>query len=294
MPRFSVIVPVYNAADALVDTLANLQSQTCEDWEAVCIDDGSTDDSKQILLDFAANDPRFRLAVQKRRGPSVTRNRGALEFATGDILAFLNAGDLWAVDKLDRLAAAYDDKTGAIFGRVSLFRKTLDNLSGSSKVPEGPLTIEMLLSEDPVCTMSNFSLKRSVFMEFQGFDTTLTDNEALAFQIRLVGSGIRMIGDPGMHVFQRAHEHMPVTDTNRMWAVRNTMLRTAAQYGVTSQASTEAIYARLLARRALKLDDGHRAALRYVIDGVRHDARAFLLPLRCGVATALAAGRSTP
>lgn len=90
--KLSVIVPVYNVAPYLRECLDSLLAQTCADWEAVCVDDGSTDGSGAILDEYAANDPRFRVIHQKNAGVSAARN-AAIDVAKGEWIAFLDADD---------------------------------------------------------------------------------------------------------------------------------------------------------------------------------------------------------
>ena len=92
-PDVSIITPCYNAADTVSDTLESLQHQTCRNWEAVCIDDGSTDETPQVLQSFATSDPRIRWARGPHKCPAAARNRG-LSLATANHALFLDADDL--------------------------------------------------------------------------------------------------------------------------------------------------------------------------------------------------------
>lgn len=92
-PLISVIIPVYNAEKYLPSTLKSLQNQTFKDFEAVCVDDGSTDGSAQILARFASADSRFKIHRQTNVGGSTARNKG-LELATGKFIAFLDNDDI--------------------------------------------------------------------------------------------------------------------------------------------------------------------------------------------------------
>ena len=95
MPLFSIVVPVYNAAPYLADCLDSLLAQTCADWEAICVDDGSTDGSGAILDGYAAKDSRFRVVHQKDAGAWSARN-AALDMATGEWVCFLDSDDMLA------------------------------------------------------------------------------------------------------------------------------------------------------------------------------------------------------
>jgi glycosyltransferase involved in cell wall biosynthesis len=99
MPLFSIIIPVYNVSSYLVDALESVLSQSCRDWECVCVNDGSTDDSGEILDSYASRDSRFRVIHQENGGVSAARNAG-LALACGELVLFLDADDLLLDDAL--------------------------------------------------------------------------------------------------------------------------------------------------------------------------------------------------
>lgn len=91
-PFFSIIIPVYNVAPYLRECLDSVLAQTFKDWEAICVDDGSTDGSGEILDEYGARDKRFRVVHQGNAGVSAARNRG-LEEAKGEWIWFVDADD---------------------------------------------------------------------------------------------------------------------------------------------------------------------------------------------------------
>ena len=99
MPYFSIIIPVYNVEPYLRECLDSVLAQTFTDWEAICIDDGSTDGSGAILDEYAAKDKRFRVIHQANEGVSVARNL-ALDLSTGDWVCFLDSDDIWDAETL--------------------------------------------------------------------------------------------------------------------------------------------------------------------------------------------------
>lgn len=101
-PIISVIVPVYNASRWLHDALDSLSKQTYVDFEAILVNDGSTDDSEEICRGFVEGDKRFRLINQSNQGVSAARNHG-LDLASGSEIAFLDADDVMPVDSLETL-----------------------------------------------------------------------------------------------------------------------------------------------------------------------------------------------
>lgn len=106
---FSLIIPVYNVEKYLKECLESVLCQTYEDWEAICINDGSTDGSATILEEYAAKDSRFKVISQSNGGLSVARNSG-LEAASGDYVLFLDSDDYLEKDALRIIADNLSDE----------------------------------------------------------------------------------------------------------------------------------------------------------------------------------------
>lgn len=95
----SVIVPAYNAATHLRETLESALAQTYSDIEVIVVDDGSTDETLEVAGAIAATDPRVRVLRQANKGPGAARNLG-IEQARGTLIAPLDADDLWHPTKI--------------------------------------------------------------------------------------------------------------------------------------------------------------------------------------------------
>ena len=101
MKRFSIIVPAFNAADTLPRCLDSIIAQTTDDWECIVINDGSIDDTRKVLREYAKKDKRFIVINHKNNfGVSAARNEG-LENATGEWVTFVDADDWVQPDKLE-------------------------------------------------------------------------------------------------------------------------------------------------------------------------------------------------
>ena len=102
-PRFSVVIPTHQSRDYLLQALASVRTQTFASFEAVVVDNGSTDGTGEAVASLG--DPRVRYRWQEDSGlPADSRNRG-VAMARADWIAFLDADDLWAPAKLERAAA---------------------------------------------------------------------------------------------------------------------------------------------------------------------------------------------
>lgn len=104
-PLVSIVMPCYNYARFLPEALASIQAQTFTDFEAVIVDDGSTDETPTILS--KVKDPRFRVIRQQNGGSSAARNTGRAN-SRGAFLTFLDADDLWRPTYLERQMAVFE------------------------------------------------------------------------------------------------------------------------------------------------------------------------------------------
>ncbi len=104
-PDVSIIVPCYNAADTVHDTLASLRTQTHPDWEAICVDDGSTDQTCDLLDFAAAEDGRIHVVRAPHGGLASARNH-AMPHARADRVVFLDADDVLRPNGLELLLRA--------------------------------------------------------------------------------------------------------------------------------------------------------------------------------------------
>lgn len=290
MPQFSIILPCFNAEATLAETLTSLQAQTLTDWEAICVDDASTDQTRDVVRRFALNDARIKFAQNPGKGPSDARNHGALAHAAGELIAFCDADDIWASEKLSQLKAVFaDPKIHGAFGQIAFFKDHPSDAKVFSTVPAENLSIQMLLGENPVCTMSNVTLRKTVFEATGGLDATIVHNEDLEWLIRLVGEGAKIVGLHCLQTFYRTSAGGLSSDLAKMLAGRDRALATAACYGVIPSGQSHAIHHRYLTRRALRLGQNRFEPMRHALTGVSHSPVGFLFPLRRGMLTFAAA-----
>ncbi|MCR8915829.1 glycosyltransferase [Marinobacter panjinensis] len=107
-PLVTVITPTYNRADFLPEAIDGVLAQTFGDFELIVVDDGSTDNSSEILADYEAKDSRVRIFRQENQGQSVARNR-ALAEARGEYICFLDSDNYWPPEKLQQQVALFDE-----------------------------------------------------------------------------------------------------------------------------------------------------------------------------------------
>lgn len=105
MTKVSVIVPVYNVSEYLVKCLESLVNQTLKDIEIICINDGSTDNSYDILVSYAEKYPQIKILNQENKGLSAARNNG-MKLAQGEFIGFVDSDDWVGLDFIEKLYLA--------------------------------------------------------------------------------------------------------------------------------------------------------------------------------------------
>lgn len=116
MVLVSVVIPIYNAGQYIKECLNSVTSQTLQDLEIICVDDGSTDDSRDIVKECQTADARIKLFVQENQGSGPARNNG-LGAACGKYVAFLDADDFWHDELvLEKVVRAAEENASVVTG----------------------------------------------------------------------------------------------------------------------------------------------------------------------------------
>ncbi len=102
--KVSVIIPIFNAGEFLRPALDSVIDQTLKEIEIICIDDGSTDNSLEIIKEYQKIDERIRIVTETNGGPALARNNG-IRRARGEYIAFLDADDFFELDMLENMYA---------------------------------------------------------------------------------------------------------------------------------------------------------------------------------------------
>ncbi len=204
----SVVIPIYNGEKYVRECLDTVYRQSYRRIEVVCVDDGSTDRSAEILDSYA---DRVRIVRGEHRNLPSARNRG-IAAATGEFTAFLDVDDLWEPDKLEKQVAVFARRpeVGLVFTDVVKLRS-----SGVRRgSPERSRLARKLAHTDPFfllarrnfITPSSVMIRRAVFASAGVFDESLHSCEDWEYWLRLAAHGIRMAFVDEALVFYRAHE----------------------------------------------------------------------------------------
>ena len=170
----SVIVPAYNAEGTLDETLRSVRSQTHVKVEIIVVDDGSEDRTPNIVGSHAAMDDRVRLVRQRNSGVAEARNRGARE-ARADLLAFVDADDLWAPHKIERQLStlrASGPRAGLVYTWYALIDITGRVINTCRPTLVGD-AVEAICRNNFVGNGSSTLVTRAAFEQAGGFDPSL-------------------------------------------------------------------------------------------------------------------------
>jgi hypothetical protein len=170
-PAVSIIMPTWNRASVLSDAITSIQAQRFIDWELIVVDDGSTDDTPQVVDAFLP-DKRIRYHRIDHAGQSVARNFG-LKAASGELVAYLDSDNLWYPDFLSAMVPAFaadealDVAYGALISDVHLKdRKILFEQFDRARLLQGNFI-----------AMTTLVHRRKLFEQWGGFDERLSKLE---------------------------------------------------------------------------------------------------------------------
>lgn len=201
-PLVSVVVPTYNYGRFIVQTLENLCAQTYGRWECVVVDDGSTDDTAEVVARFAEREPRVRYVRQENQRQSVAKNTG-LAATSGEYVQFLDADDLIEPLKFERQVEFMETHREAdlVYGGVRFFHterpdERLHSMFGENKpwMPEvsgsGRVVLLPLVRQN-IMVINAPLVRRSVVDDVGPFDPLLPPVEDWDYWIRCALAGKR-------------------------------------------------------------------------------------------------------
>ncbi|MEC4983329.1 MAG: glycosyltransferase family A protein [Oscillatoria sp. PMC 1068.18] len=190
-PKVSVVIPAYNIRSYIEDALMSLERQTLKNFEAIAVDDGSTDDTAELIKPFTEKDARFRLLQKPNGGLSSARNYG-IRHARADYIALLDGDDLYEPEKLANHVAILEKNpdVGVVYSASRAIRDdgrpTWMQLSGK---PVHPDPLLALLCKNFVGHGSNAVFRSCIFDEVGEFDESLRSSEDVDFWLRIAATG---------------------------------------------------------------------------------------------------------
>lgn len=190
-PRISVIMPVYNAQDFLVDAIDSILDQTFTDFELICVDDGSTDGSYGILREYGLCDERVRVISRVNTGIVGALNDG-LAIARGHFIARMDADDTCRQDRFEKQIAYLDQHPQCV--AVGSWITRTDPYGSPAGTQEPPLTHDeidqgLLIADGSVLVHATLMLRHDALLAIGGWDSRYDWVEDLDLFLRLAEHG---------------------------------------------------------------------------------------------------------
>ena len=196
-PAISIIVPCYNQAGFLAETLNSVLAQTAADWECIIVNDGSTDDTEAIAKEWVAKHERFKYIYRQNGGLSAARNTG-IEAAKGEYILPLDSDDLIGREYIAKALKAF-----ATHKNIKLVYCLANKFGEENKLWDlAPYTYQNLLINN--CIFCSSVYKKSAWQQVGGYNTDLKKGyEDWEFWLRLLDKNSKVYQIPDVLFFYR-------------------------------------------------------------------------------------------
>lgn len=214
MPIISVIIPAYNAERTLKQTIESVLKQTFSDWELIVINDGSQDATLEIVSHIS--DARVKVFSYSNAGVSASRNRGIAK-ATGELIAFLDADDLWTPDKLETgfQALQANPQAAVAYSWTDYIDESGQFFRAGNHVTETGNVYAKLLLGNFLENGSNALVRKQALTEVGGFDESLSGPEDWEIYLRLA-ERYEFVIVPSPQVLYRLSPHAASSNIEKM------------------------------------------------------------------------------
>lgn len=187
-PTVSVIIPTYNRAHLIGRAIQSVLNQTYQDFELIIVDDGSTDNTEDIIKEFQKKDERIkRIRHDKNKGGSAARNTG-IKAAKGDYIAFLDSDDEWLPQKINKQIVIFKErssKIGAVYTGFLYLDKYGNRIKNAYIPRKKGYIYEDLLLKNCVGTCSTLLIRKECFKQVGLFDEKLPASQDWDMWIRI-------------------------------------------------------------------------------------------------------------
>ncbi|MBX7174811.1 MAG: glycosyltransferase family 2 protein [Pyrinomonadaceae bacterium] len=193
----SVLIPVYNSENYIAEAIESVLRQTYQDFEIIVVDDGSTDNTRQVIESFGE---KVQYHYQKNYGAGVARNK-CIALSRGDFLAFLDADDVWSKNKLELQMQEFeaDNSLEAVFGMV----ENVKQKDWEQRVFQTNAPVENLFKG---FTQTTMLIKRESFLRVGMFPEENTIGEFVDWLLRAKEANLQMKLLPELFLWRRIHD----------------------------------------------------------------------------------------
>lgn len=218
--KISCLIAAYKAGHYVGKALESIRAQEHADWEVIVVEDGSRDETEEIVRRFEASvSQRVRYEnLGENRGVASARNR-LLELAEGDAVAFLDADDWWTPRHLGNAARAFEAGADLVVARIQLFdldaQKPLESYAPDAEFFRKPL--ETIFSRSAIMTSSCVAFRRTMAKQAGFFDPAFRIGEDRDYWLRCAAAGARFADSGEVTCFYSKHAASTMAKT-LLWA----------------------------------------------------------------------------
>jgi teichuronic acid biosynthesis glycosyltransferase TuaG len=207
----SIIMPAYNSEKYIGESIDSVLLQTYKNWELIIVDDGSVDNTRKIVTQYAQNDRRINYYFQSNQKQGKARNTG-INKSKGELIAFLDSDDLWAPEKLEiQVEYLKNSQSDLLFSNGYIYTHNSNNIIGSFEnltgSYQGQDAIELFLEHNRIPILSVLTY-RIVLEKVGGFEENkqIQNVEDYHLWLKLLIAGFSFYGIPDKLVFYRQHD----------------------------------------------------------------------------------------
>lgn len=229
MATVSVIMPAYNVAPYVAAAVESACAQTCRDLEVLVTDDGSTDETADIVAAIAARDSRVKLIRKANGGISTARNH-ALAISTGRYLALLDSDDTWDPEHVEEQLTLLEARpeVAIVTGNARFLGSRLDGRPARPWPDPRPAPdlASILADEESIFIMSIF--RREVYERIGGFDESMRTNEDYDYWLRAAIAGFTFArNDRPLGCYRRRDDSLSATEERMLRGILRVYRKTA-------------------------------------------------------------------
>lgn len=247
-PLVSVIMPAYNAGRYIQQSIDSVIAQTYSHWEIIVVDDGSSDDTADIVKEISLKESRVKYVHQQNAGPGKARNTG-LRHAKGVYIAFLDSDDLWLPDKLRlQLEMIRDQKADLVYSNAYVFsgepgsERTLPVEPG---LFQGEKDFPHFLFTNRIATLTVLARKKSID-EVGGFPEENANAEDLHLWLKMFLSGNTFYGTDMPLAHYRMHTgSTSAADRQAIFPTLEGLKKLSVRWPQYNRIIAQAFYARI-------------------------------------------------
>lgn len=231
----SVVIASYNYASFLPFALESALGQSYGNIEVIVVDDGSTDDTPQVVERYLS-DPRLRYVRQENAGQPKTKNRGIAE-SRGEFIAFLDADDIWMPDKLDRQMPLFADaQVGVVYCRRTWMDEQGGALPGNERTLRRGFVLDYIFIDNFICFSSSV-VRRNLLTEYGAFDENLPMGIDYDLWVRLAAHCQFDFADVALVRYRTGHANLSRNVWKRFECARLIMTRALADPLISARIS---------------------------------------------------------